>query len=192
MAQTEMIASVVQTLLAFGALWILISCCWKLYRLDALRDKLFELRHELFVMAEGREIAFENPAYRLLRAQLNRMLARAHRITGLMLLIRAPEQIENPKLAWYESLATLPEETRKKLEDIELRMNLALVLHLLVSPITIVIIVSGIISTMIRKSAAPPQERHRRFFAEEMTRSIEVLDRIPTEDKDKDALLAVG
>jgi hypothetical protein len=128
----------------------------------------------------------------MLRAQLNRMLARAHRITGLMLLLRAPEQIENPKRVWVESLATVPEKTRKKLEDIELRMAFAVIRHLIVgSPITVVILLSGIVGMLIRKDGTPPQHRHR-LIADEVTRSIEVLDRIPSEDKDKDALVAVG
>jgi hypothetical protein len=191
MVQTEMIVAVLHTLLAFGALWILIFYCWRSQRLDALRDKLFEVRHELFTMAERKEIAFEHPAYRLLRAQVNRMLARAHKLTGLMLLLRAPERTENPRQRWIESLTTVPEETRQKLQAIEDRMGVAVIRHVIVgSPFTVLILLCGMIgSAMIRRKGGPQAQPHR-IIADEVARSIEALDRIPSEDKE--ALTAVG
>jgi len=172
MVQTEKIAAVLHTLLALGALWILTFYCWRSQRLDALRDKLFELRHELFAMAERKEIRFEHPAYRLLRAQLNRMLARAHKLTGLMLLLRPPERINNDtRQRWIESLAMLPPETRRKLEEIEGRLGLAVIRHIVIgSPVAILILFS-------------PRQPHQ-IIADEVARSIEALERIPTEDKD--------
>jgi hypothetical protein len=189
MIQTEMIAAVLHTLLAFGALWILVFYCWRPYRLDSLRDKLFELRHELFAMVEDKEVSFDDPAYWMLRAQLNRMLARAHKMTGLMLVLRAPARIENPRQRWIESLATLPEGTQKKLMDIEDKMGVVVIWHIIVgSPITILILLCGIIGMLIQRKGKPPQRPHR-IIADEVARSIEALDRIP---EDKDALVAVG
>ncbi|HXM02026.1 MAG TPA: hypothetical protein VN939_05455 [Chthoniobacterales bacterium] len=188
MMHTEMIAAVLHTLLALVALWILIFYCWRPYRLDSLRDKLFELRYELFAIAEKGEISFNHPGYRLLHTHLNRMLGRAHRLTGLMLLLRAPEQIDNPRLRWLESLETLPSGTQKKLMDIEHRMGFAVIRHVIIgSPITIFILLSGIIGMLIRKKGGPSLPPHQ-VIANEVTRSIEVLDRIP---EDEDALMAV-
>jgi len=182
MVQTEKIAAVLHTLLAFGALWILISCFWRSHRLDALRDRLFDLRHELFAMAERKEIAFEHPAYSMLRVQFNRMLARAHRITGLMLLVRAPQRIENPRQRWLESLTTLPAETQQKLMNIEERMGVAVVWHLIVgSPITILILLYQIIEMFLKRKGNPPEQTHR-LIADEVARSMEALDRIPEDE----------
>lgn len=147
--QTEMIAAVLHALLALVALWLLVFYCWRPYRLDSLRDKLFELRHELFAMAEKGEISFSHPSYRLLCAHLNRMLGRAHRLTGLMLFLRVPEQIDNPRLHWLESLETLPLGAREKLMDIEHRMGFAVISHVIIgSPITIFILLCGIIGNL--------------------------------------------
>src|SRR5260370_5929907 len=185
MVKTEKIAAVLHTLLALGALWILTFYCWRSQRLDALRDKLFELRHELFAMAERKEIRFEHPAYRLLRAQLNRMLARAHKLTGLMLLLRPPERINNDtRQRWIESLAMLPPETRRKLEEIEGRLGLAVIRHIVIgSPVAILILFCGIIGDLIRGNGKSPRQPHQ-IIADEVARSIEALERIPTEDKD--------
>jgi len=186
--QTELIAAVLHTLLALVALWILIFYCWRPYRLDSLRDKLFELRHGLFEMAENGEIPFNHPGYRLLCAHLNRMLGRAHRLTGLMLLLRAPEQVNNPRLHWLESLETLPVGTQKKLMDIERKMGFAVISHVIVgSPLTIFILLCGIIGMLIRKKDGPSVPPHQ-VIENEVKRSIEVLDRIP---EDEDALMAV-
>ena len=87
-----MISAVLHTLLAFGALWILVFYCWRPYRLDSLRDKLFELRHELFAMVESKEVSFDSPAYWMLRAQLNRMLIMADEVArSIEALDRIPE-----------------------------------------------------------------------------------------------------
>lgn len=189
MVQTKIVVAVLHALLSFGALWILIVCFWRTQRLDALRDKLFDFRYELFALAEAKEISFKHPAYCMLRAQLNRMLSRAHRMTGLMLLVKPPQRIENPRQRWAESLTTVPEETRHKLESIEARMKSVVIRHIVVgSPMTILILVCGIIGMMIQRKGRPPQQRHR-IIADEVERSIEVLDRIPDE---KDALTAVG
>lgn len=192
MATTDMIAAVLHTFLACGALWILVFCCWRSYRLDSLRDKLFQLRHELFALAENKQIAFEHLAYRLLRQQINRMLARAHKLTGLSLLLRAPQRSYSPRQRWIASLEAVPAETRHKLEAIEDRLALAVIRHIVIgSPVTLLILFCGIVGVLISRKGGTPPHRHR-IIADEVARSIEALDRIPSEEKDLLTLTAAG
>lgn len=122
MTQANTIAAVLHSAIAFGSLWALVFFFWRSYRIDRIRDRLFQIRYELFSMAEKKEIRFDHPAYYLLRGQINRMLARAHRITGMRLLISAPSQISDPRETWKESLLTLRPDVKERLEALESRM----------------------------------------------------------------------
>src|ERR1019366_10651823 len=62
-------------------LWGLLFFCWDEYRLDALRDKLFSLRHRLFMAAVEGHIAFDDPTYQQLRILMNGMIRFGHKLT---------------------------------------------------------------------------------------------------------------
>jgi hypothetical protein len=54
---------------------------WPCVRLDSFRQNMFGLRDELFDYAASGRIAFDHPAYRLLRQSMNGFIRHAHRLT---------------------------------------------------------------------------------------------------------------
>jgi len=182
--QAQMIASVLHNVVALGALWYLIFCRWRTYRVDRIRDRLFQLRHELFGLAEQGVVGFEQEAYWRLRVQLNRMIARAHRMTGLVLLVKVPTNIEDPRSAWVGSIEDLPCGARDRLVAIERRMASTIFWHVVLgSPLSFVIALYRLITL--------PRQRHdqddaQKIFVDAVSRSIEALP------SDKEELVAVG
>ena len=183
--QIEMVTALLHNILAFGVLWVLIFCFWRSYRVDRMRDRLFQLRYELFLMAERGEISFQHPGYWMLRVQINRLLARAHRITGLRLLLSSPARIEDPRDKWVKSLHRLPEETRTRLEMIEVRMAAAIFWQIVTgSPMSFLIALILMIKIVSREHR--PRNPHD-VFVDAVSRDVEV----PFE-KQEAALVVVG
>src|SRR5882672_8095868 len=67
--------------LALLLLWVLLFHFWRRYRVDSLRERLFELRGELFDYAAAGDVSFSDPAYTRLRMLMNSMIRFAHRFT---------------------------------------------------------------------------------------------------------------
>src|ERR1017187_902438 len=61
--------------------WVLLFCCWRQYRIDLLRQKLFVLRDEVFDLAATGGLDFSDQYYVQTRQYLNAMIRYAHRIT---------------------------------------------------------------------------------------------------------------
>ena len=57
------------------------------FRLDWYRQQLFAIRDELFDYAEAGHISFDDPAYMLLRSQMNAMIRYGHQMTVFRLLM---------------------------------------------------------------------------------------------------------
>jgi hypothetical protein len=185
--QVETVAALAHNLLALGALWVLVFCCWRNYRVDRIRDHLFQLRYELFSLAERGEIPFNHPGYWMLRLQLNRLLARAHRITGIRLLLSSPQSIPDPRRHWVESLRTLAPEMRQKLQEIEARMAVAIFWQVLLgSPLSFAIAVSRILLTKTMGESS--QKPSRDTFVDAVSRDA---FEVPIEQQEE-ALLSVG
>ena len=62
---------------------------WRDARLDSFRQELFVLRDELFDYAASGKIAFDDPAYRLLRQMMNGMIRYGHQISFFRFLMTA-------------------------------------------------------------------------------------------------------
>jgi hypothetical protein len=136
-------------------------------------------------MAEQGEISFDHPGYWMLRVQLNRMLARAHRITGFRLLLSSPKVIDDPRDQWTQCLKALPDGTSKKLQLIEARMAYAIFWQVMTgSPISFLIAVCLVVKGMLGNST----KSHRDAFVDAISRDAFEL---PLE-KQESALLAVG
>ncbi len=84
----EIAATVIENGILLGLLLWLIYGPWQETVADILRQKLFEIRDELFDLASEREdFTFDSPAYRELRNTLNGMIRHAHFITWPRFLI---------------------------------------------------------------------------------------------------------
>src|SRR3989442_11092837 len=79
--------SVLHLVISLFALLILAFWFWRDYRIDSLRERLFELRQELFDCAAMGVVPFDHPAYTDLRNIMNGMIRFAHKTTFLRLLL---------------------------------------------------------------------------------------------------------
>ncbi|MBO6835520.1 MAG: hypothetical protein JJ878_09225 [Alphaproteobacteria bacterium] len=118
--------------------------------LDYYRQKIYELRDELFDMAHHGEIDFNDPIYREVRAGLHRMIRVLHLVTvpnliTIMLLRvrrnRLRKILHNPMRRAIAS--TSDPELREKLEALEqLSVRFALRSAILRSPLTAVLAIA--------------------------------------------------
>lgn len=67
-------------------IWV-IMWLWRDYRVDALRERLFLLRQELFDYAASGNVPFNDPAYRSLRDAMDGMIRFAHKISFIRLVL---------------------------------------------------------------------------------------------------------
>lgn len=126
----------------FGLLlcWVLYYFGWRLYRIDKVRNDLFELRNELFLFAADGHISFNDPAYFSLRRRIEALIRFAHTLCFTRSLIfgilqsRFPiPELEERYRYWSAALERLPAESRKKLQDIHKRVQLAIIKQMLLN-----------------------------------------------------------
>jgi hypothetical protein len=122
---------------ALTMLWGLLFFCWREYRWDALRERLFALRFRLFLCAAKGEIAFDTRAYRTERDLINGMIRFAHKLTSTRLLLTVISQRFSPDKRWIEPMeqwraevAKLPSEPRKELMAIHDEMFRVVMRHM--------------------------------------------------------------
>jgi hypothetical protein len=117
------------------------------HRLDALRQRLFDLRAELFDYADSGAIDFNHHAYCLLRLRMNRLIQFAHRFTSVELLMlglwpskaNEYEPEDHPLKKWQSAVETVESsEVRDQLREFNQRMMTTLIKHLLCSPLVLV------------------------------------------------------
>jgi hypothetical protein len=120
----------------FG-IWLLVYVLFKDYRLDVLRQRLFDLRGELFDYAAGGAIDFAHPAYGMLRTRINRLIRFAHRFTSAQLVLslslgRVPvDPLQDPLQEWRSALSTVDDAAvRERLLAFNRKMLAILVWHL--------------------------------------------------------------
>lgn len=99
-----------------GGFWIFVF--WKMipdWRLDSFRQDMFVVRDELFDYAADGNIAFDHPAYRLLRTQMNGFIRYGHHLTVFRGLLTVAIHMVSGiprRTTWYA-------EWQKALESIE-------------------------------------------------------------------------
>ncbi|MGB6973739.1 MAG: hypothetical protein WBD67_03550 [Terracidiphilus sp.] len=135
MSQTILFEWVVD-IAGISLLMMVYELFWKSQRVDALRERLFALRDELFnIVAEGR-VPFNHPAYTKLRLLINGTIRFAHKATlaTLVTVALTSKDKENEGTtafaAWKSSLETLTDEDRKRVEGIHERVFSAYTSHI--------------------------------------------------------------
>ncbi|HEY6351132.1 MAG TPA: hypothetical protein VI636_17140 [Candidatus Angelobacter sp.] len=118
-------------------LWLLWNFGWRPYLEDNIRQKLFELRNELFLYAADGEISFSDPAYMFLRRRIEALIRFAHKINAIRLLILEAKQsatplaeIERENQKWQSSLDDISEAAREKLTGIHSRAHVLVASHI--------------------------------------------------------------
>jgi hypothetical protein len=110
-------------------LWALVYFFYRDYRVDFFRQKMFDLRAELFDIAVAREIAFDNRAYARLRMQMNGFIRHADRfnipfVVMLALTLRHQEaRGASLEQEWFGSVNALPDDVRTKVSELRTRMH---------------------------------------------------------------------
>ena len=133
--------------LALVLLWVLLFHFWRHYRTDALREKLFKLRGDLFDYAASGEVSFDDPAYAKLRTVMNGMIRFAHKFTfsriAMIMLFRGIFEklgTPGPLAQWEKAVKTLPVSKQQHLRQLHDRMLSDIVWHLTIaSPILMAI-----------------------------------------------------
>jgi hypothetical protein len=127
-----------QTILGLMAVWFFVSYPWRNLRLDAFREHIFSVRDEMFLYAAEGHIAFEHPAYVLLRNRMNAVLRFGHEINFINLvavwLLRDDVMLEKPFHKWQQAVATLPEEQKTKMLEFSACLAEATLKKLIYSP----------------------------------------------------------
>jgi hypothetical protein len=128
------------------------------YRIDALRDRLFALREELFDYAVEGKVSFDDPAYFRLRQLINSLIRFAHRLTVTRLFVgealtsrKWREVFGNPLLDWQKSVESLPKEQRQRLETLHMRVLETVVRHLVTgSPLLVACLIIFVLGAIIK------------------------------------------
>ncbi len=147
MTSLEHLTAALQLFLALatiGILWFR----WRTYRIDALRQKLFALRDELFDYANEGAIPFDDKAYLFLRHKLNGMIRFAHQVSFARLVMSLlfffssrPDFVQKQHRVWLDALDHVSPDARKKLLATDEQMSVIIVQHMVTgSPILILFV----------------------------------------------------
>ena len=139
------------------AVWVLVFKLCRDYRIDALKDRLFALRDNLFDYAAEGEVQFDDPAYFKLRGLINSLIRFAHRLTFTRFLMgflftawKGSEAYGNVLQEWQTAVEALPAEKQKKLNEIHSAALVMVVRHLVTgSPIMVFCLVIFAISAAL-------------------------------------------
>lgn len=155
----DQIVGALHLALALFALWALLWC-WRCYRVDAFRQRLFDLRDELFDFAASGHIPFDHPAYGRLRTAMNGMIQFGHRLTFTrlcltFLLFATSREIVKPFEQWVDAVNEIDSaETRQQLLAFHDRMGEVIFSHLCVSnPIFAVLVIIAIATSIVSAAA---------------------------------------
>ena len=137
MTETQNIAEIIQLGIALLSVWILFFKLFRTYRTDALRDRLFAVRQELFDYADGGGVGFDEPAYTKLRGLLNSLIRFAHHLTFTRFLLGLvwacwgdSDFKKQPIERWRLAMSKLPPESSGRLDEIHTGAVVLVVRHL--------------------------------------------------------------
>ena len=106
----------------------------RLYFIDALRERLFTIREDLFDYAADGSIGFDDPAYVKLRLVFNSLIRFADHLTGtrlLLLVVSSKVWTAPDNLDWHHSFDSLSLEQRRRLVDLHAQATRAVAEHLM-------------------------------------------------------------
>ena len=161
MTLAEGVANILIAGANIALLWVLYRC-WREYRVDALRHRLFIFRDELFDYALSSELAFSDPAYVLLRRRINRMLRFAHKISftrALFMVAFLPRSLNEEMLTdnekkWADALGQLDrDEPREKIKELHEKVLLEVVRHMVMGaiPWMLVLLQALILQSLVQR-----------------------------------------
>lgn len=131
------LTGILESLTCLALLSVLVFSLLPTHTLVSFRQKMFELRDELFDYAAAGKIGFNDPAYRLLRQSMNGFIRYAHRLTFFSLCITLLKiWTGGEKLSfdwqhkWQRALENVKDDVvRKKMEELHLRETQLVAFH---------------------------------------------------------------
>lgn len=156
-------------------LWLSIFYVYRRFTVDVFRQKMFEIRDELFDFAADGNIEFNNPAYKLLRTTMNGFLRYGHKVGLFELVIIASftknELIKAQNISfdnkWDMVKIGLDPELVVKLDTFKRKMHQTIMIQLLMGspffacfiiPSIVIIGLKDKISTSIINKLTKPRE----------------------------------
>ena len=126
------------TLLSLAMIWVWFYWFYRDYRIDKFRQSLFSIRDELFDLALSGIIAFEHPAYGMMRQTINGMIRFSHLLSlsgliGFVFIVQRHKPTRTYRLALDEKLADLNPDTANAILTIRDRIHLLVVEQLILT-----------------------------------------------------------
>jgi hypothetical protein len=133
---------IARSLFSLIVLVLVVFRFWPAQREDMFRQQMFALRDELFDFATEGHVAFDHPAYILLRQLMNGFIRYAHNLTPFRTILSFlrwkyadREPVERWTEAWSQALSTVSDESAKaKLEEFHSKATDLVLGQLLLSP----------------------------------------------------------
>jgi hypothetical protein len=160
---TEMqIANIIQAAVVLALWFILIFKLLPTQRVDSFRQKMFCVRDEMFDFAANGNISFDDPAYLLLRRQMNGLIRYGHQLTvfrSIMTMAINATSGRTPKMSWNEAWQSAldniqNEEVRAKMRGFHERGMVIAVKHLIVGSPLLWIAISLAVVALLAHGAA--------------------------------------
>lgn len=128
-------------LLSLLAFWILNFTVFARYRVEATRQRLFQVRDDLFDYAADGNISFSHPAYIQLRRVINAQIRFCDRMSLpvlVMLFATAKRRLpltQRLQETWKEAQSDISADVAKQLDSFRGKAHLVLFTHVLRSPL---------------------------------------------------------
>jgi hypothetical protein len=136
---TSAVLTIIGSTLSLAGLWWVAFSLYPQYRVDALRQGMFELRDKMFDASADGLIEFDHPAYGLLRKTMNGFIRFGHRLSmtsvvGIVVFGPGPTEGEGSfDQKWNRAMQDLPEQTQARMNEFRQRMIYLVARHLVVS-----------------------------------------------------------
>jgi hypothetical protein len=147
MLDTTMLPNVILSIAALLGLWILFHWHYAAYRRDLLQNRLFGLRQDLFDFARKGSIAFNHPAYGVLRTTINGFIRVGPRLNlvGVVILLATIKADDIDHRESYTARldrlsADLPKEVAEDLRKLRFRLNFVVICHVVLTSLPIALI----------------------------------------------------
>lgn len=150
---SEEIGVILRATIGFVLLVILFNKYWRESRIDDFRHRLFMVRADLFDYARNGEIGFRDPAYTMLRENINSMLRFAHKITLTRFLvitvfsrsIISSELVEQLDREWNDAIRQLKSEAvRRQLTELHERALFEVCRHMVLGSVSLFLFLSNV------------------------------------------------
>jgi hypothetical protein len=138
--EKELALTTLSSLLSLVGFWYVVLWRYRTFRIDLFRQRMFEVRDDLFDFAAEGNIGFNHPAYGMLRSTMNGFARFGHRLTlwqmlFLGLFVRTSDimGVDNFDKKWARAKNGLPDDTQVRLDQFREKMEMVVFRHMLVS-----------------------------------------------------------